>query len=207
MKRAVLAVVATAAALAAAACASTTFVTTWKAPDARPGTFKGKKVLALFMSQDEALRRGIEGSLAYELRQRGAEAVPAYSVIPTSDLRDEAKAKERVAASGAAGAVVLRLVGRDQQLTGSPETYFAGYYSGFWGGYWGYGWGGVYDPGYIRTETVLHVETLVYSLEQNKLIWAGQSRTTNPSSADALLKDLVAKVAAEMKKAGLVQKG
>ena len=70
-----------------------------------------------------------------------------------------------------------------------------------------YGWSGVYDPGYIRSETVLHIETLVYSLEQNKLIWAGQSKTTNPDSVDALVKELVGQVAGEMKKAGLVGGG
>ena len=35
----------------------------------------------------------------------------------------------------------------------------------------------------------------------------GQSKTTNPKSADALVKDVVAKVAGDIKKAGLIQKG
>jgi hypothetical protein len=207
MRRAVQAV-AVAAAMTAAACASTSFRSTWRAPDARPGTFRGKKVVAVFISQDEALRRGIEETLANELTKRGADGVPAYTIIPTPEIRDEAKAKERIAASGAAGVVALRLVGREQELSGSSGGYYAAPpYSGVWGGYWGYGWAGIYDPGYLRTDTVIHVETLVYSLEQNKLVWAGQSKTTNPSSADAFVKELVAKVAAEMKKTGLVQKG
>jgi hypothetical protein len=192
----------------AAACASTSFSSTWRAPDAKPGTFKGKKVVAVFVSQDEALRRGVEETLAVELNQRGAEGVPAYEIIPTADIRDEAKAKARITESGAAGVVALRLVGKEQEMSSSSAGYYAApSYAGVWGGYWGYGWGGIYDPGYLRTDTVIHVEILVYSLEQNKLVWAGQSKTTNPSSVDAFVKDLVAKVAAEMKKSGLVQKG
>jgi hypothetical protein len=202
-------VVFTAAALTApAAWAGTSFISTWKAPDAQPGTFQGKKVVTLFVSQEEALRRGVEQTLAYELTKRGMQGVAAHTLVPTADIRDEEKAKARILASGAAGVVALRLVGRDQEMTSSPAMYYAGpSYGGFWGGYWGYSWGGVYDPGYLRTETILHVETLIYSLEQNKLIWAGQSKTTNPKNADELIQKLLSKVASEMKKQGLVQKG
>jgi hypothetical protein len=37
------------------------------------------------------------------------------------------------------------------------------------------------------------------------LVWAGQSSTTNPRSADKLVREVVKKVAAEMKKAGLIR--
>jgi hypothetical protein len=192
----------------AAAGAGTTLTSTWRAPDARPGSFQGKKVVAMFVSQEEGLRRGIEGSLAAELTRRGAQGVPAFTLVPTAEIRDEAKAKARITESGAAGLVALRLVGQDKEMTGSPAMYYStpGYGS-MWGGYWGMGWGGVYDPGYVRTENIFHVEVLVYSLEQNKLVWAGQSRTTNPKTADKLVKEVVGKVADEIKKAGLVQKG
>jgi hypothetical protein len=207
MTRAARVFLAIAAATATSAYGGTSFRSTWKSPDAKPGTFRGKKVVAVFISTDEALRRGVEASLAYELTQRGALGVPAYELIPTADIRDEAKAKARIGESGAAGVVALRLVGREQELSGSPAGYYGGpSYAGMWGGYWGYGWAGVYDPGYIRTDTVMHIETLVYSLEQNKLVWAGQSKSTNPKSVDKLVKDIVGKVASEVKKAGLVQK-
>jgi len=208
MSRAVSAAVLGAAVLAgAAAGAGTSFTSTWKDPDAKPGTFQGKKVVAVFMSQDEALRRGIEGSLAADLTRRGAQGVPAYSLIPTSDIKDEAKAKAKITESGATGVVILRLVGQEQELTESSAMYYAtpGYGS-MWGGYWGTGWGGIYDPGYVRMEKFFHVEVLVYSVEQNKLVWAGVTKTKNPKSADKLVRDIVDKVAGEMKKSGLIQK-
>ena len=198
------------AALAAAATAhaGTDLVSKWRNPEAQPGTFRGKKVVAIFIHKEEALRRGVEETLASELTRRGAQGVPAYTLIPTAELRDEEKAKARITASGAAGVVALRLVGSQSEVSSTPGMGYVGpYYGGFWGGYYGYSWGMVYDTGYVRTDNVFHVETLVYSLEQNKLVWAGQSKTTNPSSADAFIKELVGKVAAEVKKAGLVQKG
>ena len=55
----------------------------------------------------------------------------------------------------------------------------------------------------IRTYTVVSVETLVYSLRQNKLVWGGQSTTTNPASVDRLVHDTAAKVA-KLERQGLL---
>jgi len=43
--------------VAALACSTTTFESTWRAPDARPVTLTGKKVVGLFMSKSAAKRR------------------------------------------------------------------------------------------------------------------------------------------------------
>jgi hypothetical protein len=85
-------------------------------------------------------------------------------------------------------------------------TMYAGpYYRGFWGGgYYGYGWGGAWGASTVRTDTIVSIETLVYSMKQNKLVWAGQSQTTNPSRVDGLVKEIVAAAAREMKKEGLL---
>jgi hypothetical protein len=197
-----------AAAAATAGFGGPSFTSTWKAPDARPGTFQGKPVVAVFMSTDDGLRQGIENLLAHELTQRGAKGITAWSLIPASEIRDEEKAKARIMQSGAAGVVALRLVDRAQDAHAQNPMYFQSPSHGsMWSGYWSYGWGGVYDRGHVRVDNVFYVEALVYSLEQNKLVWAGLSKTTNPDSAPELVKKLVGKVASEVKKAGLVQKG
>src|SRR5262245_29500004 len=137
MKSAAGNVMAILAGLAVPAYAGTSFVSKWAAKDAQAGSFQGKKVIAGFMSTDEALRRGVEDTLAYELTKRGVQGVPAYSVVPRSEIQDEEKAKARVIGSGAAGAVVLRLVGTQQEFSASSAQYFTPMYSGMWGGYWG----------------------------------------------------------------------
>jgi hypothetical protein len=58
----------------------------------------------------------------------------------------------------------------------------------------------------MRTDTIVNIETLVYDLKANKLIWAAKSQTTNPERVDTLIKELVSAAAAEMKKQGLVAK-
>jgi len=196
-----------AAAAAATACASTSFHSTWKAPGAGPLNFKGRKVAALIVSKEEGVRYGAEDALARELTARGVVGIPAYSLIPKELTRDKEKAKEFLEKAQVAGVVAMRVVGKDQQITSSPGAYWGGpTYATFWGGgYYGWGWGGVYDPGYVRTDTIVIVETLIYSLEQDKLVWAAQSETTNPEKVGPFIKELVAKAAAELKKQGLTR--
>lgn len=195
------------AAAALAACASTTFNSTWKAPDAQPLNYAGQKVAAMVMSPNEGSRLGAEGALARELTARGVQGIPAFNLIPPNETRDKDKAKALFTQAGIAGVVVMRAVGQHQEISSSPGGYYGSpYYGSFWGGgYYGYGWGGVYDPGYLRTDTIVNVETLVYDMKTDKLVWAGQSKTTNPSSVDAFIKELVAGAAAEMKKQGLIR--
>jgi hypothetical protein len=191
----------------AVACASTSFHSTWKAPGAEPLSFKGKKVAALIVSKEEGVRYGAEDALAQELSARGAVGIPAYSLIPKELVQDKEKAKEFMAKAQVAGVVAMRVVGKDKEITSSPGGYYGGpAYATFWGGgYYGYGWGAVYSPSYVQTDTIVIVETLVYSLEQDKLIWAAQSETTNPEKVGPFIKELVAKAAAELKKQGLIQ--
>ena len=195
------------AAAAAAACASTSFQSSWKNPAAEPGNFKGKKVAALVVSKEEGVRYGAEDALARELTARGAVGIAAYSLIPKELIQDKEKAKEFLEKADVAGVVAMRVVGKDKEISSSPGGYWGGpAYATFWGtGYYGWGWGGVYSPGYIRTDTIVSVEILVYSLKQDKLVWAAQSETTNPDKVGPFIKELVAKAAEQMKKEGLVR--
>jgi hypothetical protein len=107
----------------------------------------------------------------------------------------------------------MRATGKDKEISGSAGMggmgmYGPGWggYGGFYGGFYGYGWGGAYSPGYLRTDTIVHVETLFYDLESDKLVWAGQSSTVNPSKAESMIKELVNEAGKEMRKQGLVAK-
>jgi hypothetical protein len=127
--------------LAFASCASMSFETTWKPPDTRTFAFKGgAKVLAMVVSPDESLRRGAEPALAAELRKRGLEGVPAYTVVPTEAVREEARARRLVEASGAAGVVAMQVVGQEKEGSGSAPVYTGPHYGTFWDGYYGWGW-------------------------------------------------------------------
>jgi hypothetical protein len=188
------------------ACVSTTFTSTWKAPDAQPVNPMGKTVAAVFVSSDESRRRVAEDVLVRKLNERGAHGIATYTLIPTEQLRDMNAVHTRLAQAGVEGVVVMRVVGKSRQISYTPSVAtFPPYYRRL-SGYWGYGWGAVYEPGYLRTDTLVSVETLVYSLEKDALLWAGTSRTTNPSNIDRFVGELADAVGTEMTKQGLLTK-
>ena len=191
---------------AVAAGAGTSFTSTWKAPDAQAGRLAGQKVVSVIMTPDESLRQGVEHQLALQLTRLGVQGVAAYTIVPASQMKDEAAVKAKLEEEGARAAVVMRLVGTDQQINAAPAMYYAGpSYSTFYGGYWGYGWGGLYDPGHVKMDRILHVETLIYSLRQNKLVWAAQLKLTNPTDVGKAMGEIVEKVAKELKSQGLLR--
>lgn len=192
-----------------AACASTTYKSSWSNPEAKAASLAGKKVVAVVMNKNESARRGGEKALADQITAAGAQGIPAFTVVPPEIIKDKEKAKAHLLEQGIDGVVIMRVTGKDKELNYTPGMAMpAGYwgrpYYGTWGGYWGYGWGMAYSPGYLQTDTIVSVETLVYSLNQDKLVWAGMSETTNPSQADAFVADLAKGAAREMKKAGLL---
>jgi hypothetical protein len=63
-----------------------------------------------------------------------------------------------------------------------------------------------YLPGYVDVDTFVVVETTIYSVSRDKLVWAAVSETKNPKDLRAFLKDLSAAVVKELHKQGLAKK-
>jgi len=192
--------------------ASTKFKTSWKAPDATMTLEAGDTVLAMVMTAHEESRNGAEAALAQELGKRGVEAIPAYTVIPKSLVQDKDKARPYIEKTGARYAIVMRVAGQEKQLRGAGPSvtavpiYTTPYYGAFYGGYYTFGWGATYSAGVMEIEKKVHVETLIYDLRSDKLVWAGMSDTMNPETAQKFIKDVVKAAAKEMKKQGFVKR-
>jgi hypothetical protein len=186
--------------VAALAAAGPKFVSKWASPEARGVSFAGKKVAALIISEDESLRVSGEEALARELTARGIQGVATYRMVPREELKDPDRARGWFERGSVEGVVVLRPVSAEKERTyTSPTIWAAPYYGTFWG-YYGYGWGAVYTPGSVREDTVVVVETLIYGVPQNKLLWAAASQTKNPKTLQKFVADLVKEAAKEIQK-------
>jgi hypothetical protein len=193
-------------ALALWGCGATSFVSTWKAPDAQAINAKGTRVAAVVMMRSDTSRRAAEDRFAKEISARGAQGIASYRLVPNLPPPDEAEVRRLLEKEQIKGVVVLRPIGVHKQLV-AEHTYLDPMYGGYWGGYYSYGWGNSWgDPvvSDVRTDTVVSVETLVYSLEQNKLLWGGQSKTTNPQDVDQLVSEVASAAADELRREGLV---
>jgi hypothetical protein len=198
------ALLAAAAAVTLTACSTTSsFHSTWQNPAAETLDLRGRKVAALVLHENEALRCAAEDALAREITVHGAVGVPAYTLLPREAVHDKDKAKLLLEQAQVEGVVAMRAVAWNKALLPNLGTSWGSPQCGsFWGPeFWS--WSGDYD-GSLRPDTVLIVETLVYSLSQNKLVWASQSQTTNPLKVGPVIHELSRRIGAEMEKQGLL---
>jgi hypothetical protein len=180
------------------ACApATEVVNSWKDPSATGG-IKFQKVLTICQCREASNRRTVEDQLAQRI---GPHATPSYTLISDQELRDVESAKAKVEQGGFDGVVVMQLANVDKTATYVPGTAYTvpTPYTSMWGG-WGYGWSMAYDPGYVVEDQIVDFNTYVYSVKDQKLLWASRTQTTNPSSVNSLVDEVISATAAEMKK-------
>jgi hypothetical protein len=181
------------------------FTSTWRADGAKPLNFAGKKVVALVLTNDRDLEISAEEALARELTARGVEGVAAYRLVPQPEMRDRDKVKPWFTRANVVGVVAMRPMGSEKKVSYTESFWASPYYHSFWG-YYDYAWGALYVPGSLREDTVVTVETLVFSVTDDALVWAGVSEKTNPKSLQKLVADLVKASVKELGKEGLVPK-
>ena len=191
--------------LGASLAAKTKFQSVWKSPDAAAVSFAGAKVAALVIDKDDSLRVAGEEALVRELTARGMQGVASYRMMPKELAQDPDQAKAWYEKAGVQGVVALRVVDDDKRTTYVPSTWTNTYYTSLWG-YYGYGWGAVYSPGYTRRERFVSLETLIFSVPKNALMWAGLSVTENPKDGQKVVAEVVKEAVNEMRKQGLARK-
>ena len=184
--------------------AAPTFTSAWRSPDAGSVSFAGKKVAALVIAQDDSLRMAGEEALVRELAARGLQSVATYRIAPKEELQSADRAKGWFEKANVDGVVAMRPVSKDKRTTYNAGTWVNPYYSTFWG-YYGYGWGSMYIPGSIERDTIVVVETTIYSVPRNQLLWAAVSETKNPKTLQRFVEDLVKESVKELQKQGLAR--
>ena len=183
-----------------AGCATTKLSEAWSDPSIQsPVQFK--KVLVLYVHPDSYQRRVAEDALFMNVKS--TEVIQGYRVLPDELLKDVEKAKEFIGKTGIDGVIAMRLVEVDKETSWVPGSSY-GPYSSFYG-YWGYAWPTVYDPGYMRTDTYVKLETMVYQMADGKLIYAAQSSSMNPDSARQIADDLAIELRKDLQRRGLIR--
>jgi hypothetical protein len=146
-------------------------------------------VAAFVMTVRKDTRQGAEQVLARELIQQGVQGVPGYTVVAPEAQKDREAAKRILADAGITGAVLMQVVGANQETVATAgQAYYLGPNVSTFSGFWNYGWGMAYAPGTVNNKTTLMVETLIYSVDQDKLLWAGTSKRTYPKNVGEINK-------------------
>jgi hypothetical protein len=178
---------------------STEIVKSWHEPGAVVSASGNQKVLVLGLVKDESSRRIIEDNLVRRLNGKG---VASYTIITTEMVKgaDESALEQKLTQGGFTHVLMTRLADIEKETSYVPGT-TTGYYGGY-GRYYGYGAGMYSTPGYYQEDKNYFVETAVYSISPNKLLWTGTTKTVNPSKMDKTINEIADVVSEQMKKDG-----
>lgn len=177
----------------------TRIVQRWVSPEVAKYQFD--HVLAICIIKDETTRQLVEDAMA--ARARKGNALPSYNILHEADLRDKEQAKRKILQMGFDGAVIMRPLRVEDRVNYVPGSY-PPYYGSFWG-YYGWAWPNLYVPDYVYTDKIVQVETTIFSIKDDKLLWTTLSETKNPESARDVVLGIAKEIGKEARKRGLVK--
>jgi hypothetical protein len=190
-------------------CSSTEIVSSWKDPATTISANQIHKILFIALVKNESYRRVIEDKLVALSKGKG---LASYTFVTGSNLSKTGKEAitQRLKADNIDLIMIMRLVDVNEEtryVPGSAMNSYGGMsgYGGYWGGY-GYAAPIYYTPGYYTTDKKYLVETNVYSVEEDKLLWSGTTSSMNPSKIETTTAEIADAVIEKMKKEGFLLK-
>ncbi len=182
-----------------ASCASTKVVEHWADPDFDA---KLKNIMVLSLNQSDKSRRKFEDGFLNALKQRTIQSSASYTLLPSNEGLDKKKVKTAIAGSAIDGVLVLRSVKITKEDRYVQPQSTRTRYDSF------YAYVGEYRPtysAYTTADTLVHLETNLYAVDGEKLIWSGKTETFNPADVDAYLIDITKTVLDAIGKTGFIQ--
>ena len=167
--------------------------------------YKGKPVsdiLVIAITGNEHNRRSFEKKFVAHLKSIGVDAISSEEAIPMpSDLEMKKEAILNAVKQFENDAVIItHLIGKEVKdvYTRGP-TRHAGFY-GFYRDSYSY----ANDPGYSRTSTTIQLETNLYEVKTEKLIWSGKSKAWNRGSKEEIIDDVIKAVINDLQNKNLI---
>lgn len=162
-------------------------------PGASVSPGANNKTLVIALVKDETSRRVIEDQLVKRLSSGSATASYTIAANATEEVLNQ-----KIAEGKFTHVLMMRLADVEKETSYVPGT-TTGFYGGY-GRYYGYGAGMYSTPGYYTTDKNYFVETTVYTVNPDKLVWTGTTKTVNPSKLDKAVNEIADVVADKMKK-------
>jgi hypothetical protein len=180
----------------------TKIVKSWRETNATVQQGTAGKTLILAMVKDETSRRIVEDQL---VKRIGSNAIASYTVFTADMLKDTSgqKFSDKLKQDQYKYVILMRLADVEKETSYVPGT-TTGYYGGY-GRYYGYGAGFYSTPGYYTTDKNYFIETTVYSVEPDKLLWTVTTKTINPKKLEKTVNEIADAVSDKMRKDGFLK--
>jgi hypothetical protein len=183
-----------------ASCASTTITNVWK-DEGYQG--KAKKIVVIMVARLPDMRNMFEGRFVAELQARGNQAIQSHSIVTFEELPDRELVKSRIKSTGADTVLIARLV--DSKTI---DAYMPGHvnavplYYGTWGTYYAIV---SVDYGHTGDLQVSYIETNLYDIETEKLIWSAHSKTERAQGEQQLINKFIDIILKKMSSDNIIQ--
>jgi hypothetical protein len=168
--------------------------------------YKGKPVsniLVIAITGNEDSRRSFERKFVAQLKSAGVEAISSEEAIPMpADLELKKEAIINAVRQFKNDAVIItHLISQEEKEAFSRsdevQSYYGFYHNRYMGSY-------THDPGYSSTKKTVLLETNLYDVKTEKLIWSGQSKTISKDSKDQIINDVIKVVIKDLQNSKLI---
>lgn len=184
-------------------CASTKVIESSVGSNSKGKTISN--VLIIGMASDENNRRLFEKTFVRELKAVGVSAVSSANVIPipADQKLEKEMIEEALDKYNNDTVLVTHIVGIDKKTSYKPAVYSVG--TGYYG-YYRYYYGHQIRPSSVSLHTKLGLETKLYDVKSEELIWSCQSQTWETESVKQIIDGVIKVVIKDMKKNNLFPK-
>jgi hypothetical protein len=152
-------------------------------------------ILVIAITGNEHNRRSFEKKFVAQLKSVGVDAVSSEEAIPMPanlELKKE-MILNAVNQYKNDAVIITHLIGKEEKdvytRSGSAHRGFYGFYRSRYS-----------DPGYSSTSTTVRLETNLYDVKTEKLIWSGKSKTWSKDSKDKIINDVIKTVIKNLQK-------
>lgn len=187
------------------ACSATRLQGSWTAPGLHDEP--SRHIVAIAITGDHNRRVALEDALAAQLQSvgEGVQVEASYKTFNDDAMKAVDKVRDLLASGGFDAAIIMRAtdVKREDVWLPGSQSVAPMYYRTIWD-YYAYWQPIALQPGYLKSQRTVHVETAMFAVPEGDLIYSAISQTVNPASAEELVKQVGDRVAKDLTQKGLI---
>ena len=188
-----------------ASCANTKITSVWM--DSKKQGTSFNDILIIGISEEEHNRRLFEEEFTTQLTAAGIESEVSYMMLPQGTAINRETVDKAIQGKSIDAVIVTHLVAVEEEKVYRQSMNYRpayGYYDGLYS-YYPHVHTYVHQPGYYTTHEVVKLETNLYEVATEQLVWSAQSRSFAPESAKEVVDDLIKLVIKDLQEKGLIK--
>jgi hypothetical protein len=168
----------------------------WK--DKEYGGGNLKMTLVIGASQKPNIRQMFEDEFVNQLKVQGADGVASHAMLSAEEMLEKEAILRLVNKLKVDSVLITKLIDRKDAIDYVPpqhQNINTQYYRSY---------NYTRNRGYILEDEAVSLETNLYDVRSQKLIWSSLSETFTRGSDDEVIKELIQKITKELKKQNLL---